>query len=64
MLIAQAREAVGREAPASEARELTSELQQVEAALSVARATEASSSESPSDADDSDDVVDAEFDRS
>jgi molecular chaperone DnaK len=64
MLIGQAREAVEREVSASEARELTSELQQVEASLSVARATEASSSESPSDAGDSDDVVDAEFDRS
>jgi molecular chaperone DnaK len=64
MLIGQAREAVEREVSASEARELTSELQQVEAALSVARATEASSSESPADAGDSDDVVDAEFDRS
>jgi molecular chaperone DnaK len=64
MLIGQAREAVEREVPASEARELTSELQQVEASLSVARATEASSSESPADAGDSDDVVDAEFDRS
>jgi molecular chaperone DnaK len=63
MLIGQAREAVEREASASEARELTSELQQVEAALSVARATEASSPESPADAGDSDDVVDAEFDR-
>ncbi|HEV7811573.1 MAG TPA: molecular chaperone DnaK, partial [Leifsonia sp.] len=42
MLIGQAREAVEREVSASEARELTSELQQVEAALSVARATEAS----------------------
>jgi molecular chaperone DnaK len=64
MLIGQAREAVEREVSASEARELTSELQQVEASLSVARATEASSSESPADAGDSDDVVDAEFDRS
>jgi molecular chaperone DnaK len=64
MLIGQAREAVEREVSASEARELTSELQQVEAALSVARTTEAPSSESPADAGDSDDVVDAEFDRS
>ncbi|WP_431279352.1 molecular chaperone DnaK [Leifsonia poae] len=63
MLIGQAREAVEREVSASEARELTSELQQVEAALSVARATEAASPESASDVDDSDDVVDAEFDR-
>ena len=62
MLIGQAREAVGREVSASEARELTSELLQVEAALSVARPSEASSA-GPDDAGDSDDVVDAEFDR-
>jgi molecular chaperone DnaK len=63
MLIGQAREAVGREVSASEARELASELLQVEAALSVARASEASASAGSEDADDSDDVVDAEFDR-
>ena len=63
MLVGQAREAVEREVPASEARELTSELQQVEAALSVARSAEASSSGSPGEAEDPDDVVDAEFDR-
>jgi molecular chaperone DnaK len=63
MLVGQAREAVEREVSASEARELTSELQQVEAALSMARSSEPSSSESPGDAEDSDDVVDAEFDR-
>jgi molecular chaperone DnaK len=63
MLIGQAREAVGREVSASEARELTSELLQVEAALSVARPSETSSSAGPDDAGDSDDVVDAEFDR-
>ncbi|MCU1478745.1 MAG: molecular chaperone DnaK [Subtercola sp.] len=63
MLIGQAREAVGREVSASEARELASELLQVEAALSVARASEASASSGSEDADDSDDVVDAEFDR-
>ncbi|MCK8610065.1 molecular chaperone DnaK [Agromyces sp. C10] len=63
MLVGQAREAVEREVPASEARELTSELQQVEAALSVARSAEASSSGSPGETEDSDDVVDAEFDR-
>ena len=63
MLIGQAREAVEREVSASEARELTSELQQVEAALSMARSSEASSSGGPGDAEDSDDVVDAEFDR-
>ena len=63
MLIGQAREAVEREISASEARDLTSELQQVEAALSMARSTRASSPESPGDAEESDDVVDAEFDR-
>jgi molecular chaperone DnaK len=59
MLVGQARDAVQREVSASEARELTSELQQVEAALSVARTAPASSS----DEGDADDVVDAEFDR-
>ncbi|MFE6254087.1 molecular chaperone DnaK [Agromyces sp. NPDC057865] len=63
MLIGQAREAVERQVPASEARELASELLQVEAGLSIARSSEASSSESPGAAEDSDDVVDAEFDR-
>jgi molecular chaperone DnaK len=63
LLVGQAREAVGREVSASEARELTSELQQVEAALSSARAGQASSSETSADDADSDDVVDAEFDR-
>jgi molecular chaperone DnaK len=63
MLIGQAREAVEREVSASEARELASELQQVEAALSMARSSEASSTGSPGGAEDSDDVVDAEFDR-
>jgi molecular chaperone DnaK len=65
MLIGQAREAVERQVSASEARELTGELQQVEAALSVARAPE-SSAERPADGGESDvadDVVDAEFDR-
>ncbi|WP_308800148.1 molecular chaperone DnaK [Agromyces silvae] len=65
MLIGQAREAVERQVSASEARELTGELQQVEAALSVARAAE-SSPERPADtgeSDAADDVVDAEFDR-
>jgi molecular chaperone DnaK len=59
MLVGQARDAVQREVSASEARELTSELQQVEAALSVARTAPASSP----DEGDADDVVDAEFDR-
>jgi len=65
MLIGQAREAVEREVTASEARELASELLQMEAALSVVRPSEASSSAGSSDTetDDSDDVVDADFDR-
>jgi molecular chaperone DnaK len=68
MLIGQARDAVQREVSASDARELTSELQQVEAALSVARGSQSSSSDAGNagdagDADDADDVVDAEFDR-
>ena len=66
LLIGQARDAVQREAPASEARGLTSELQQVEAALSVARSTQTPSSDTggTGDTGDADDVVDAEFDRS
>ncbi|GAA0423472.1 molecular chaperone DnaK [Leifsonia naganoensis] len=68
LLIGQAREAVAREVPAAEARELASELLQVEAALSVDRPVEGTSagtpdSADPADTDDSDDVVDADFDR-
>ncbi|MGH1550807.1 molecular chaperone DnaK [Leifsonia poae] len=65
MLVQQAREAVEREVPAAEARELTSELRQVDAALSVARPADgASSSDGSAPADDADDdVVDADFDR-
>jgi len=63
MVIGQARDAVAREVAASEARELTSELQQMDAALSVARASDASPSEDRTNADDADDIVDAEFDR-
>jgi molecular chaperone DnaK len=63
LLVGQAREAVGREVSASEARELTSELQQVEAALSVAHTAAASSPASSVDDAESDDVVDADFDR-
>ncbi|MFJ3394194.1 molecular chaperone DnaK [Leifsonia sp. WHRI 6310E] len=69
LLIGQARDAVAREVQAAEARELASELLQVEAALSVARPAEGSSaagaadSAGPTDVDDSDDVVDADFDR-
>lgn len=66
MLVAQARDAVGRDVPASEARELASELQQVDAALAlaVARGSDAPASGSTTDdASDADDVVDADFDR-
>jgi molecular chaperone DnaK len=62
MLIGQAREAGAREVPASEARELTSELAQMDAALSVARDPGAPQAADADDADD-DDVGDAEFDR-
>lgn len=66
MLVGEAREAVGRDAPASEARERASELQQVDAALAlaVARGSDTSSPGAPADEDsEADDVVDAEFDR-
>jgi molecular chaperone DnaK len=64
MLIGQAREAVANDVGAQEARELTSELQQVAQALASARASQ-TVPPSPDGADVSDDdVVDAEFDRS
>ncbi|WP_431245885.1 molecular chaperone DnaK [Leifsonia xyli] len=68
LLVQQAREVVEREAPASEARDLTSELRQVDAALSVAHPAQGSTSSDaaagPGGSDDSDDdVVDADFDR-
>ncbi|GAA4141616.1 molecular chaperone DnaK [Leifsonia shinshuensis] len=63
LLVGQARDAVEREVSASEARELTSELRQVDAALSVARpAPGATASDAAPEVDD-DDVVDADFDR-
>lgn len=63
LLVGQARDAVEREVPASEARELTSELRQVDAALSVARpAADATAPDAAPEVDD-DDVVDADFDR-
>ncbi|WP_420366069.1 molecular chaperone DnaK [Curtobacterium sp. L3-7] len=68
LLVQQARDAVEREVPASEARELTSELRQVDAALSVGHPAQGSTSPDtaagPGGSDDSDDdVVDADFDR-
>jgi molecular chaperone DnaK len=64
MLIGQARESVANDVGAQEARELTSELQQVAQALASARASQ-TVPPSPDGADVSDDdVVDAEFDRS
>ncbi|CAM5393001.1 molecular chaperone DnaK [Leifsonia shinshuensis] len=63
LLVGQARDAVEREVSASEARELTSELRQVDAALSVARpAADATAPDAAPEVDD-DDVVDADFDR-
>jgi molecular chaperone DnaK len=64
MLIGQAREAVANDVGAQEARELTSELQQVAQALASARASQpVPPSAEGADVND-DDVVDAEFDRS
>jgi molecular chaperone DnaK len=68
LLVQQARDAVEREVPASEARELTSELRQVDAALSVEHPAQGPTSPDtaagPGGSDDSDDdVVDADFDR-
>jgi len=68
LLVQQARDAVEREVPASEARELTSELRQVDAALSVEHPaqgpTTPDTAAGPGGSDDSDDdVVDADFDR-
>jgi molecular chaperone DnaK len=64
MLIGQARESVANDVGAQEARELTSELQQVAQALASARASQTvpPSAEGADVSDD--DVVDAEFDRS
>ena len=75
LLIGQAREAVERQIGAAEARELTSELRQVEASLAMARQSQTVPPTGAGDAggsgggggsgdgDDGDDVVDAEFDR-
>jgi molecular chaperone DnaK len=68
MLINEAREAVKSEAPLDRVRELTSELQQIQAGLGAARSAGAGSraprSESSSGGSASDDdVIDADFDR-
>lgn len=68
LLVQQARDAVEREVPASEARELTSELRQVDAALSVEHPAQGSTSPDTAagpggSGDSDDDVVDADFDR-
>jgi molecular chaperone DnaK len=62
MLVQQAREAIQNEAPLDQVRSLTGELQQVHAALTSARPSGESTSDSSGAATD-DDVVDAEFDR-
>jgi molecular chaperone DnaK len=65
MLIGQAREAVERQVPAAEARDLTGELQQVLQSLAASRSSQPSGrstdSSASSDSDDSDEVVDADF---
>jgi molecular chaperone DnaK len=68
MLVNEAREAVKSEAPLDRVRELTSELQQIQAGLAAARSSGAASdaprSESSSGGGASDDdVIDADFDR-
>jgi molecular chaperone DnaK len=68
MLVNEAREAVKSEAPLDRVRELTSELQQIQAGLGAARSAGAGSraprSESSSGGSASDDdVIDADFDR-
>jgi molecular chaperone DnaK len=71
LLVGQARDAVSNQADVATARELISELQQLQAALSASAASAATSGAGPeparqsggsSDADD-EDIVDAEFDR-
>ena len=71
LLIGQARDAVSNQAEVSTAREIISELQQLQAALSASAASAATvgaaqgaaSHPGASDAVDDDDIVDAEFDR-
>ena len=71
LLIGQARDAVSNQAEVSTARELISELQQLQAALSASAASAATagaaqgaaSQPGASNAVDDDDIVDAEFDR-
>jgi molecular chaperone DnaK len=72
LLVGQARDAISNQADVATARELISELQQLQAALSAAAASGATSGAGPgparqsggasSEADD-EDIVDAEFDR-
>jgi molecular chaperone DnaK len=75
LLIGQARDAVSNQADVGAARELISELQQLQSALSASAASAASagaaatagagqgSASQPGASDDEDDIVDAEFDR-
>ena len=71
LLVGQARDAVSNQADVGTARELISELQQLQAALSASAASAATSAASQgaasqpgaSNAVDDDDIVDAEFDR-
>jgi molecular chaperone DnaK len=69
LLIGQARDAVSNQADVGTARELISELQQLQSALSASAAAAATagappeSASQPGPSDDADDIVDAEFDR-
>jgi molecular chaperone DnaK len=65
MLVSEARQAVTDQAPLDRTRELTAELQQVLAALSVGASVGAGAGRSGTGAEagDDDDVIDAEFDR-
>jgi molecular chaperone DnaK len=69
LLIGQARDAVSNQADVGAARELISELQQLQSALSASAAAAATagappeSASQPGPSDDADDIVDAEFDR-
>jgi molecular chaperone DnaK len=63
MLVRQAREAIQNEVPLDQVRSLTSELQQMHAALSAARPGDDGQSTSDTSAGADEDVIDAEFDR-
>src|SRR6478609_5757454 len=69
LLVGQARDAVSNQADVGAARELISELQQLQAALSASAASAATAgagqgaASQPGASDDADDIVDAEFDR-